>query len=261
MKGATTQPLDLGPGSGDGEIDMAGSTAADWRVADLTAELRAHWLAWQTFADQCRARIMETAWQLREACGSEEAFAAHCSAHLDWLSPERRRELPAMVRTWAVARESRALREAAATSPSQAMALVSASIDAGLDLRDETDEEIIRLLTASAPRRRKLLRGLIEESAAARADGEADGESGGGEEADGDPFGHLLPSPSIAEAERALRRSALPALRDAACALARAEPLAERQRERMVALLDEANGLIDRIERLCMRDGSEGGGE
>lgn len=235
----------------------APAPVATARIVELTAELRAHWLAWQAIAEQYRLRIMETAWRLREACGSDEAFRAHC-ARLDWMPAERRAELPAMVATWAVARRARSLREAAEAQPSQAIRLVSESIEAGLDLEDETDEEVVELLSLGPAARRRRLRELIER--AGRAEKLLDGMERAGmlaaeDEAPAKDEAAAVVALGAAAAERALRDEALPALRRAREALAGGGAGAKR-RERIAALADAASGVLAEIDEWCAGGGA-----
>ena len=145
--------------------EIGTATPAAWTAPpeahEAAARIRALCTTAQTIAQLIEAQVMESLWQIRRAIPDEQAWAAFVERQTPFDADRARR----MVDAWEVARKRRALRELAQRSPSTALALVGEAVAAGVDLADQTDEQVYGLMAQPPRARHRAIRELIESAA------------------------------------------------------------------------------------------------
>ena len=199
-------------------------------------------------AQVLEAQMMESLWKISKEVPERPAFERLVREHTN-LQPER---AWLMAQTWESARRNRDLRELALDRPSEALALVSEFVEAGLDDRLESlsdDDREVAAIIAKPPRKRTAaIRELIAQGKAAQQGrSQADDKYITRLEAQrDDALAELKKARQENSGSQSPERQALNALRDAEKRLAQAcedmRPLLQTASKRV---LDEAQRLGD----------------
>ena len=205
------------------------------------------------------AQTMEALCIIRDQVPGDSEFRGVVERELAGILQPDRALL--MARTWAAARKQRRLRELAASTPDEAMSFVSEFVASGReeDLDDETDPDVLAILTLPKRRRvaavRDLIRGREHQDgrAAAHADPGSEDYLPGlqtAEEREAAEWRARLQvlAESVKEAERILGNGAL------AAEQLRSELLSKSARHQLVAHTDLIQGHIETIAELAMGD-------
>ena len=221
--------------------------------------------AWATTRQQLvqvtDVQIMLHAAAIRREFPEREDFDAFCREHVltvrsdqAWLAAQ----------TWEVAQKNRNVRELARSSPSEAVSLVQDFVEAGLEHRvlnlDETDRELVEVLSGPRSKVRKRLRRMLDAENCA-ADGRSledvkriealteERDAARAALADADNVAEL-PTAAINEVITDLQRLE----REAAADAERFAQLgaSTAQRERALRTVDLIQGHMERISEACM---------
>lgn len=197
----------------DGNRDSLPDVPGTPRAYEEAARIR----ALCPMAETIHVQIMESLWVIQQEVGAE-LFSTFVARHTPLAEPVAQR----MLETWRVARKRRDLRELAQRDPDDAIALISASLKAGVELKDATDEEVANILVRPERQRHRAIRDLIESAGS--------------------------PSPGAAATVEALE-----AERDAAVeALHKQRTLVGHPRAREVEVLEALKNVTDQLAELRM---------
>ena len=141
---------------GAGEISSMNSLQAAQRIDVLLQTA-------QAIGQMIHAQLMEALWVIRREHDDQPEFERFVQNHTQ-LEPAK---AWAMAQTWDIARHNRDLRELAQHRPHAAMSLVADFAEYGVDLSDESDEDVVRLLSLSPRKRNRELRKLIDQASGA----------------------------------------------------------------------------------------------
>jgi hypothetical protein len=132
----------------DPEQELA--DAHEWikKANDAARRFHAHMAAWP---------LMKHLWVIHREIADEAEFRAFVAAH----TPIRAERARLMAQTWSVARRRRDLRELAQRSPKAALELIQASVKAGVDIEDVTDEEVMSIFARPPRAQHRHIRELI----------------------------------------------------------------------------------------------------
>ncbi|MXW01593.1 MAG: hypothetical protein F4X59_17530 [Holophagales bacterium] len=120
------------------------------------ARIRAAW----TVAQIMQAQVLEGMWEVQKAIPDESQFALFVERETPFTADQGHR----MVKTWEVARSQRELRELAQSKPSEALGLITSAIDEGVDLADEDDATVAKIMALKPRKRHSAIRELVQQS-------------------------------------------------------------------------------------------------